>query len=65
VIRILAGLLIGVAFAAGCSLPASRTNLMPRERAWFDTGTPPAAAAVERVTRYHVDEQQHSEGSKL
>jgi len=56
-LRILAGLLIGIAFATGCSSPPTRVELAPRDRAWFDTGTPPASAAVERVTRYYVDEK--------
>jgi hypothetical protein len=51
-IRILVGLLIGVAVAAGCSSPTSRVDLAPRDRAWLDAGTPATSVAVERVARY-------------
>jgi hypothetical protein len=54
--RIFAGILIGVAVAAGCSSPVSRVDL-PRDRAWFDTGTPASSLAPLRVTRFYVDDQ--------
>ncbi len=56
-IRILAGLLIGVALAAGCSSPIGRVD-SPRDRAWFDTGTPASSLAPLRVTSFHVDEKE-------
>jgi hypothetical protein len=57
-IRTFAGLrpilmLAGAALAAGCSSPSSRLDLPPR---WLDAGTPSTTVAVERVTRYYVDE---------
>lgn len=43
----------GGALAAGCASPSSRIDLPPR---WLDAGTPGTTVAVERVTRYYVDE---------
>jgi hypothetical protein len=54
--RILAGLLIGVALAAGCSSPMSRVDA-PRDRAWFDTGTPASSLAPLRTTSFSVDDK--------
>jgi hypothetical protein len=57
-IRTCAGLrpilmIAGAAVAAGCSSPSSRLDLSPRR---LDAGTPDKSVAVERETRYYVDE---------
>ena len=54
--RIFAGILIGVALAAGCSSPMSRVD-SPRDRVWFDTGTPASSLAPLRVTSFYVDDK--------
>ena len=45
-----------VAVAAGCGTAPS-ADVRPRDRAWPDTGTPPASVAIERMPRYYVDEK--------
>ena len=57
--------LAAIAVAAGCASPTSRLGdaaykptLDPvRKQSWPDTGTTPTPHAMERETRYYVDEQ--------
>jgi hypothetical protein len=44
--------LLGFAVAS-CTATPGQVELAPR---WLDAGTPQSSAAVERVTRYYVDE---------